>query len=106
MLHWVEKFRANTRKENEHEYENENKIWSRSCCCIDSSRLRVSVLCTGGAEMSVTERKAILEMAVDEYGFNKVVSVIAATISGALIGFTISMNVIPNKSKENRKGEI
>lgn len=64
----------------------------------------------GGVAMSVKERKYIFDMAINEYGFTKVILVSAGTlvaaVTGAIVGFAVCVNVIPNKSEnvdENEK---
>lgn len=49
--------------------------------------------------MSVTERTNILNKAIAEYGFNKVLSVVVISMVSALVGCIISVNVIPNDNE-------
>ena len=55
--------------------------------------------------MPVTEKEHILNMIIDEYGLNKIVSITAGTIAGALIGFVLCANIIPKESKINEEKE-
>lgn len=69
-------------------------------------RIRIGVWCAGGVAMSVAEREHIFDMIISEYGLNKVTSIVAGTIAGALIGFILCLNIIPNESKVNEEKEI
>lgn len=42
--------------------------------------------------------ESIFTEVVDIYGLNKVLSTVACTLAGALIGFVIGANLIPNDS--------
>lgn len=50
--------------------------------------------------MYVSKGRDIFDMAIREYGFNKVVCVVAGAIAGALIGFIICVNLIKNNPKK------
>lgn len=87
-------------------YAQKNKNRSYGFRFINNCRVRICGVYIGGVAMSVTEKEHMFDMVGNEYGLNKTVSVVASSIVGALVGFIISANMLPNNPKNVEEKEI